>query len=100
MLLCSHGIAALANAGKVALYQGNPLAINLAEWMALFRYLIPSLKYWLFDRDRLKREHLERINEESWREIEQNAGTMLAILASSDFTTVALGRNSAGSIDH
>lgn len=92
MLLASHSIAALANAGKVALYQGNPLAINLAEWMAFFRYLIPSLKYWLFDRDRLKREHLESINEAGWTEIEQHTGKMLALLAESDFTMVTLGR--------
>ena len=30
-LLAAHGVAAAANAGKVALYQGNPLAINQAE---------------------------------------------------------------------
>jgi hypothetical protein len=95
MLLCSHSIAALANAGKVALYQGNPLAINLAEWMALLRYLVPSLKYWVFDRDRLKWEHLERINDEGWSEIEQNAERILTLLAPSDFATVSLGLNGA-----
>ena len=54
--------------------------------------MIPSLKYWVFDRDRLKCEHLERINEEGWREIEQNTEKMLAILATSEFATVSLGR--------
>jgi hypothetical protein len=48
MLLTSHGVAAAANAGKVALYQGNPLAVNQAEWMAFLRYLLPQMKYWLF----------------------------------------------------
>jgi hypothetical protein len=57
MLLAAHGIASLANAGKIALRQGNPLAINYAEWMALLRYLIPSTKYWVFDQHRLHFEH-------------------------------------------
>ena len=50
MLLSAHAIACAGNAGKVALYQGNPLAINYAEWLALLRYLGPSLKYWIFDK--------------------------------------------------
>jgi hypothetical protein len=43
MLFMAHAIAALGNAGKITLLQGNPLAINYAQWMALFRYLIPML---------------------------------------------------------
>jgi hypothetical protein len=58
------------------------------------------LKYWLFDRDRLKREHLERINEDGWRKIEQNAGRMLTLLAPSDFATVALGRDGIDPMAH
>ena len=53
MLLFAHGIATLGNAGKITLLQGNPLAVNYAEWLAFIRYLVPSLKYWLFDQHEL-----------------------------------------------
>jgi hypothetical protein len=33
MALIAHAVAAAANAGKVAVYSGNPLAINCAEWL-------------------------------------------------------------------
>jgi len=48
LLLAAHGIAALANGGKVALLHGNPLAINLAQWYALIGHLAPSIHYWSF----------------------------------------------------
>jgi hypothetical protein len=55
--------------GKVALCQGNPLAVNQAEWMAFLRYLFPHMKYWMFDRQRLKLEHMNRLNEAGWNEL-------------------------------
>ena len=73
MLLAAHGVAAAANAGKVALYQDNPPAINQAEWMAFLRYLFPHMKYWMFDRKRLKREHIAQINEAGWDELASSA---------------------------
>ncbi len=33
VVLTAHAIAAAANAGKVAVYVGNPLAINYAQWL-------------------------------------------------------------------
>ena len=51
MLLFSHSIAAAGNIGKIALYHGNPLAINYAQWLTLTRYMIPCMKYWLFDKN-------------------------------------------------
>jgi len=44
----TYSIACAADVGKVYLKQGNPLAINYAEWLMLLRYLVPSVKYWLF----------------------------------------------------
>ncbi len=42
MALLAHGIAAGANAGKVAVFAGNPLAVNYAQWLrfahAFFRW--------------------------------------------------------------
>jgi len=77
MLLSAHAIACAGNAGKIALMQGNPLAINYAEWLALTRYLLPSLKYWVFDRKRLKMEHLTQINEEGWNVLLQASDNLL-----------------------
>ena len=93
MLLAAHGIAAAANAGKVALYQGNPLAINYAEWLAFARYLMPHMKYWLFDKHRLKIEHIERINEEGWNELLQANDTILLQIAALELQMIELGQN-------
>jgi hypothetical protein len=91
MLLAAHGVAATTNAGKVALYQGNPLAINQAEWMALLRYLFPHMKYWMFDRQRLKLEHMARINEASWNELALSSGRVLERVAAEDWEVIRLG---------
>lgn len=95
MLLTAHSVAAAANAGKVALYQGNPLAINQAEWMAFLRYLFPHMKYWMFDRDRLKLEHMDRINEAGWNELTLNSGRILERVAADNWEVVRLGRPKA-----
>lgn len=92
MLLVAHSIAALGNAGKIALLQGNPLAFNLAEWMALTRYLIPSLKYWVFDERRLRLEHLDRINQAGWNELLQNSDSLVEIVAKNEYSLISLGK--------
>ena len=84
--------AAVANAGKVALYQGNPLAINQAEWMAFLRYLFPHMKYWMFDRQGLKLEHMDRINEAGWNELVLSSARVLERVAAEDWDVVRLGR--------
>jgi hypothetical protein len=73
MLLVSHTIASAGNAGKIALKGGNPLSFNYAEWLMLVRYLIPSLKYWLFTRDGLEVEYLRKMNEEQWNDLLLNS---------------------------
>jgi hypothetical protein len=92
MLLAAHGVAAAANAGKVALYQGNPLAINQAEWMAFLRYLFPHMKYWMFDRQRLKLGQMERTNEAGWDELALSSGRVLERVPAEDWDVVRLGR--------
>lgn len=91
MLLSAHGVAAAANAGKVALYQGNPLAVNQAEWMAFLRYLFPHMKYWMFDRHRLKLEHMEQVNEAGWEALTLNSGRILEQVSADNFERVHLG---------
>lgn len=98
MLLTAHGVAAAANAGKVALDQGNPLAINQAEWMAFLRYLFPHMKYWLFDQHRLKLEHMDRINEAGWEELTLNSGRILEQVAADNWEVIRLGRSEPSSV--
>jgi hypothetical protein len=91
MLLTAHGIATLGNAGKVALMQGNPLAINYAEWVAFIRYLIPSIKYWVFDQHQLRMEHLERINATGWDQLLQSSDQLLGAVTKLDSSKIILG---------
>ena len=93
MLLAAHGIAAAANAGKVALYQGNPLAINYAEWLAFVRYLIPHMKFWLFDKHRLKIEHLELITNKGWNELLLTSDNIFLQVAESELEMIEIGKN-------
>jgi len=92
MLLMAHGVATLGNAGKIALMQGNPLSINYAEWMACFRYLVPSLKYWVFDQHRLRLEHLERINSDGWNQLLQNSDQVFSRATEMNSSTIILGK--------
>jgi hypothetical protein len=91
MLLMAHGMATLGNAGKVVLMQGNPLAINYAEWMAFVRYLIPSIKYWMFDQHPLRIEHLEGVNSNGWEQLLKSSDQLLTNVAKLNTTTIVLG---------
>ncbi|WP_013320925.1 hypothetical protein [Gloeothece verrucosa] len=91
MLLAAHTIAALGNAGKIALMQNNPLAINPAQWLALLRYLIPSVKYWLFDQHRFRLEHQNKINEEGWNNLLNNSDALLEVVCKSESSLIQLG---------
>jgi hypothetical protein len=91
MLLSAHGIAALANGGKVALMQGNPLAINLAQWYALIGHLVPSLHYWIFDEHRLRMAHLAKITEPAWDELLLNSASLLRQVTAHEDTIITLG---------
>jgi hypothetical protein len=89
MLLMAHGVATAANAGKVVLTK-NPLAVNYAEYMAFIRYLIPSLKYWLFDKQHLRLEHMEKINESEWNDLLDNSDRLLGAIARTNFPVITL----------
>jgi hypothetical protein len=94
MLLFAHGIAVLANSGRVALTQ-NPLAINVAEWYAFVRYLLPSIKYWVLDKRRLHIEHLEQLNDAGWDELVRNGDALLRYAVQADDRVLELGRSAA-----
>ena len=68
MLFAIQSLASLGNAGKIALHQGNPLAINQAQWMTFFRLLGPYLRDQVLQ-DELALEHLRRMNAEGWVEL-------------------------------
>jgi hypothetical protein len=92
MLLAAHAIASAGNAGKIALYQGNPLALNQAEWMAFFRYLIPHFKYVVFDKHRLRMDHMDGIIDREWDRILDNGRDVMRKVAAKEMQTVELGR--------
>ena len=48
--------------------------------MAFIRYLILSLKYWLFDQQHLRLEHMEKINESEWNDLLDNSDRLLDLL--------------------
>ena len=91
MLLMAHAVASMGNAGKIVLMQGNPLAINWAEWLALFRYLFPHIKYLVFDRQQLKVEHLESINLHQWNTLAENASDLLLSIFQDGDDTIKIG---------
>ena len=90
MLLWAHAIASAGNAGKIYFQQGNPLAINYAEWMAFFRYLTPSVKYWILDKQKLEIAHLEKINDHEWNEILNKSDMILKNVYKTDSTKIKL----------
>ncbi|CEI72716.1 hypothetical protein [Romboutsia hominis] len=93
MLLSAHAIASAMNAGKVTLAQGNPLAINYSEWLALLRYLLPTMKYWVFDKHKLEIQHLENINDDLWNELTINSYEILDRINYDDMPNFELGSN-------
>jgi hypothetical protein len=92
MLVTAHAVAAAGNVGKIALYQGNPLALNLAQWLALFSYLVPLLKYWIFERHHLEMERLEGETNRVWDELARTTGQLLEKVMA-DLPMVELGRD-------
>jgi hypothetical protein len=91
MLLSAHAIACAGNVGKVTLMQGNPLAVNYAEWLALIRYLAPSIKYWLFDKARLERERMEEISDAAWNDLLNAGDELLQKIYQTDLQICVLG---------
>ena len=89
MFLFAHTIAVAGNVGKIALNHGNPLAINFAEWMALFRYLIPSMKYWIFD----KHKNIQQIYETRWEELLQDSHSLYDSIPNQNLKKITLGTN-------
>jgi len=96
MLLSAHAIACAGNAGKIALYQGNPLAINYSEWLALTRYLVPSLKYWIFDKRNLQLAHYQKINDDAWSELTFSGTALLEKVYAETLEVVQLGEIESG----
>jgi hypothetical protein len=90
MLLSAHAIASAANVGKIALHQGNPLAINYAQYFALLRYLLPSLKYWIFDKQKLKLAYMDEINESGWDQLSVESGKLMGKINLSNMPLLAL----------
>lgn len=92
MLMFSHGVATLGNAGKITLLQGNPLAVNYAQWLTFIRYLVPSLKYWLFDQHKFTLRQLRETNEKEWNTLLQNSDQIFKIISPHNFSEITLNK--------
>jgi hypothetical protein len=66
-LLLAHGVGAAVNAGKIAITQ-NPLALNWAQWLALFRYLLPQMHWLLVEKQGQREAFVQRQLDMSWAE--------------------------------
>ena len=49
------------------------------------------MKYCMFDRQRLKLEHMNRINEAGWDELALSSGRVLERVAAEDWDVIRLG---------
>lgn len=58
ILLAAHALAAGANAVKVGVYAGNPLAINVAEWARTLHSLARVAGVWIASKPRRELERL------------------------------------------
>ena len=67
MAFMAHGIAAAANAGKVAVYGGNPLAINYAQWLRFLH----AMCSWLQGKSRSPSDVIIGHAYAGWWELEQ-----------------------------
>jgi hypothetical protein len=66
-LLLAHSVGAAVNAGKIAVTQ-NPLALNWAQWLALFRYLVPQVHWLLVEKEGQRNAFMQKRLDASWAE--------------------------------
>ena len=78
MLFWAHATATSANAGKVALSGGNPLAINIVQWSRFFYGLAKYLKVKFRDMNVERILRNRRAIEEKWKELEQEPEDVFA----------------------
>jgi hypothetical protein len=64
-LLLAHSVGAAVNAGKIAITQ-NPLALNWAQWLALFRYLVPQMHWLLVEKQNKREVFIQKQLDASW----------------------------------
>ena len=69
MLKVAHGIVAFSNTAKVVCLRGDPLAINVAEWQALARYILPDAARVVTARGSLALSGIERRASKRWAHI-------------------------------
>lgn len=68
-LFLSHSVATAMNVGKVAVTQ-NPLAVNWAQWLAFFGYVLPQMHWVLIGRAGAQAELVKEKLETSWQELD------------------------------
>lgn len=68
-LFLAHSVATAVNAGKVYVTQ-NPLSVNWAQWLALFRYLLPQMQWLLFQKERGRAELVREQLDREWQDLD------------------------------
>jgi|LSQX01.1.fsa_nt_gb hypothetical protein len=86
LALGAHGVATAANAGKVAIYAGNPLSINYAQWLRF----VSALFQWMKGGLRSPSEVLEGTARANWKELETGWPEIDAHC--SDFPSLTVGQ--------
>ena len=71
-LLLAHSVAAAINAGKVAITQ-NPLALNWAQWLAFFRYIVPQVHWLLVEQSKQRDAFIRGQLDHDWTKIQRRA---------------------------
>lgn len=70
-LLIAHTVAAAANAGKIY-FTANPLSLNWAQWLALFRYLLPQAHWLLVGQENARADFVKNKLNDSWKQLDDD----------------------------
>ncbi len=75
MALIAHGIASAINIGKIAIYSGNPLAINYTQWVRFIYAFIAWVRTKLRSPSKVLMEHART----NWKELQKGWGSILDV---------------------
>jgi hypothetical protein len=68
-LFLAHSVAAAVNAGKLAITR-NPLAVNWAQWLACYRYLVPQIHWLLLEKENQRASFIQEKLDFSWAQLD------------------------------
>lgn len=71
MLFTAHTVATAANAGKVYFSGGNPLAINLPQWLWMCKSSIHQIKWVVWEKERERLAYTQEKLDTDWEAVNQ-----------------------------